>query len=96
MVSIQCCHCRGPGSIPGGGTEIRKKVLLQRGTEKRVITGGVYDLEEICCCFREGFHESTVSSCNFNTTDKSLTDIENKLTVSKGEMGGREKLGVWD
>ena len=27
----------------------------------------------------------------------SLTDIENKLVVFKGEMeGGRDKLGVWD
>ena len=25
-----------------------------------------------------------------------LTDIENKLTVPKGERGGRDKLGVWD
>ena len=25
-----------------------------------------------------------------------LTDIENKLTVTKGEVGERDKLGVWD
>ena len=25
---------------------------------------------------------------------KRLTDIENKLTVTKGERGGRDKLGV--
>ena len=25
-----------------------------------------------------------------------LTDIENKLTVSKGEGRGSDKLGVWD
>ena len=27
---------------------------------------------------------------------KKLTDIENKLMVTKGEGGGRDKLGVWD
>ena len=27
---------------------------------------------------------------------KRLTDIENKLTVTKGERGGRDKLGVWN
>ena len=25
-----------------------------------------------------------------------LTDIENKLIVTKGEEGGRDKLEVWD
>ena len=25
-----------------------------------------------------------------------LTDIENKLMVTKGEAGGRNKLGIWD
>ena len=25
-----------------------------------------------------------------------LADIENKLMVTKGERGGRHKLGVWD
>ena len=25
-----------------------------------------------------------------------LTDIKNKLMVTKGERGGRDKLGVWD
>ena len=25
-----------------------------------------------------------------------LTDIENKLMVTKGEKGRRDKLGVWD
>ena len=24
------------------------------------------------------------------------TDIENKLMATKGERGGRDKLGVWD
>ena len=28
-------------------------------------------------------------------TKKGFTDIENKL-VTKGEKGGRDKLGVWD
>ena len=27
---------------------------------------------------------------------KRLTDIENKLMLTKGEKGGRDKLGVWD
>ena len=27
---------------------------------------------------------------------KRLTDTENKVTVSKGERGGRDKLGVWN
>ena len=25
-----------------------------------------------------------------------LTDTENKFVVTKGERGGRDKLGVWD
>ena len=25
-----------------------------------------------------------------------VTDVENKLTVTKGERGGRDKLGDWD
>jgi hypothetical protein len=25
-----------------------------------------------------------------------LTDIENKLTDTKGECGGRNNLGIWD
>ena len=25
-----------------------------------------------------------------------LTDTENKLMVTKGESGGRDKLGIWD
>ena len=25
-----------------------------------------------------------------------LTDIENKLTVTKGEREGKDKFGVWD
>ena len=25
-----------------------------------------------------------------------LTDVENKLMVTKEELGGRDKLGVWD
>ena len=30
-------------------------------------------------------------------TKNRLADIENKLTVTKGEnRGGRDKLGVWD
>ena len=30
------------------------------------------------------------------TKQKRLTDIENKLTVTKGEKGRGDKLGVWD
>ena len=33
---------------------------------------------------------------NLFTKQKYLTDIENKLTVIKGERWGRDKLGVWD
>ena len=29
-------------------------------------------------------------------TKHRLTDIENKLMVTKGERRGRNKLGVWD
>ena len=25
-----------------------------------------------------------------------LTDIENKLLITKGTVGGRDKLGIWD
>ena len=31
-----------------------------------------------------------------NNNKKLLTDLENKLTVTKGERWGRDKLGVWD
>ena len=38
-----------------------------------------------------------------NNTDKLIykaetkfTDIENKLMITKGEIRGRDKLGVWD
>ena len=33
---------------------------------------------------------------NYLQTRKRLTDLENKLMVTKGESGGRDKLGVWD
>ena len=33
---------------------------------------------------------------NLFTNRKRLTDVENKLTVTKGGKWGRDKLGDWD
>ena len=33
---------------------------------------------------------------NLFTKRNSLTDVENKLMVTKGEGGAGDKLGVWD
>ena len=33
---------------------------------------------------------------NLFTKQNRLTDIENNLTVTKGERGGRDELGGWD
>ena len=41
VVRTPCCHCRGPGSIPGQGTEVLQ--ALQHSQKKR--KGGQRDLE---------------------------------------------------
>ena len=63
------------------------EVIMTNGISQRQIS---YDITYMWNCKKW-------SKWNYMQKRKRFTDIENKLTVTKGERGvGRNRLGVWD
>ena len=45
--------------------------------------------------FINGFRVLKIMATCYLQNKKRLTDIENKLTLTKEESGGKDKLGLW-